>query len=144
MWSGSACVNEVTGHAVSHTLQKDEDALLSERYERGELLLYKAEVLREGRSFVKALKVLNDSQVPFKTAVQGCWVLQWTDRKRCRRPPCSQGGASCWRRRQRAAPQSPPAGTRVLARSIARRLWEDSRFRGPQMHHQLGLKGTGR
>lgn len=58
----------MTGRAVLHTLQKDEDALLSERYERGELLLYKAEVLREGRSFVKALKVLNDSQVPCEAA----------------------------------------------------------------------------
>ncbi len=58
----------MTGHVVPHAPQKDEDALLSERYERGELLLYKAEVLREGRSFVKALKVLNDSQVPCKAA----------------------------------------------------------------------------
>jgi hypothetical protein len=41
-----------------------DDIPANELYERGELLLYKAAVLREGGKFVKALAVLDKSQVP--------------------------------------------------------------------------------
>lgn len=42
---------------------QDEDVPMNELYERGELLLYKATVLREGGKFVKALAVLDNCRV---------------------------------------------------------------------------------
>ena len=49
--------------AACGAAQTEEEQPVAERYERGELLLYKATVLREGGKFVKALALLNDSEV---------------------------------------------------------------------------------